>query len=134
MRQRVSIIIISNKKLLLVKGSTGFYNQFYFTPGGKIENGETQQQAIIRELNEELSIIPIKVKPYLTYTSSIPNTQENQQVNCYILEKYEGVIKINSEISELFWYDKNNFKDNSPAIANSIYSQLIPKLIKDNLL
>jgi len=134
MRQRVSIIIISDKKLLLVKGPNGFYKQFFFTPGGKIENGETPQKAVIRELNEELSIVPIKTKPYLTYISPIPNTQENQQVRCFILEKFKGIIKTNNEIDEIFWYSKNNFINNSPSIADSIYTQLIPKLIEDGLL
>ena len=44
---RVVGIIIKDKKLLFAR-ATG--EDFFFGPGGKIEDGETPEQAMIREL------------------------------------------------------------------------------------
>ncbi|SRR3989344_3603762 len=134
MRQRVSVIIIKDKKLLLVKGKEGFYSNFYFTPGGKTEEGETDLNAITRECNEELGIVPISAKPYLAYDSLIQGTEEKQHVSCYIVDSFQNEITVNNEVTEVFWYGQEDYEIKSPKIADSIYNNLIPALIKDNLI
>ena len=57
-RTRVSAIIIRDKKVLLLRGKSGYYKDFYFTPGGGIEADESDMDALVRELGEELQIVP----------------------------------------------------------------------------
>lgn len=56
MKVTSAVIIKDNKILITQKGNTGrFANKWEF-PGGKIDEGETPEECIIRELLEELNI------------------------------------------------------------------------------
>ena len=46
-------IIIKNRKLLIEKSEN---KEFFIAPGGSIEEGETPEQALVRELWEEFEI------------------------------------------------------------------------------
>ena len=63
MNPRVRAIIISQNKIILVKRIKP--NEVYWVfPGGGIEEGETKEQALIREIKEELGL-DIKVRDLL---------------------------------------------------------------------
>ena len=49
-------VIIDNNKILLAKRLTGYLNDLWEFPGGKIEANETPHAAAIREIDEELGI------------------------------------------------------------------------------
>ena len=49
-----AIIIKDNKIFICQRGPGRSLAGYYEFPGGKIENGETHQQALIREIKEEL--------------------------------------------------------------------------------
>ncbi len=57
---RVCAVIISNNKILAMHDERSPY---YYLPGGRVQMGETAEQAIIREVEEELNIIPDIVRP-----------------------------------------------------------------------
>lgn len=58
-------IIINNKKILLTQRGYGEYKDKREFPGGKIEENETKEETIIREIKEELDAT-IKVEKFLT--------------------------------------------------------------------
>jgi 8-oxo-dGTP pyrophosphatase MutT (NUDIX family) len=52
---RAQCLVIKDKKILLVKHKQGV-DEWYCSPGGGIEKGETPEQAAIRELREECNV------------------------------------------------------------------------------
>lgn len=58
-------IIINNNKILLTQRGYGEYKDKREFPGGKIEENETKEETIIREIKEELDAT-IKVEKFLT--------------------------------------------------------------------
>ena len=61
-------IIITNNKLLVMfrrkRKENGEIREYYVTPGGGVENNETLEETVIRELKEEFSV-DIKILGYL---------------------------------------------------------------------
>ncbi|MBL6735375.1 MAG: (deoxy)nucleoside triphosphate pyrophosphohydrolase [Shewanellaceae bacterium] len=72
----VAAIIQHDDKILCVqRGSSKFdyiHHKFEF-PGGKVESGETGEQAIIRELQEELRLDISKVDYFITVDHTYPD-------------------------------------------------------------
>lgn len=132
-RTRVSAVIIRDKKILLVRGNSGFYKDFYFTPGGKIEEGETDEMALSRELYEELSLGYLNKNFLFEYEA--PNWDKGiQKVRCYLVEIEIDNIKLSSEIGEMMWYSRRDFEENVIPISPSMAEFLMPKLIEGGYL
>jgi len=55
-RQAVSALIINQENELLLVNLVSFAEKYYALPGGGIESQESTQEAIYRELNEELGL------------------------------------------------------------------------------
>lgn len=83
----------------------------YYLPGGKRELNETDEQTLIRECKEELTIDIKKetIKYYGTFTAQAHGKAEGITVKmtCYTAE-FIGEIKPSSEIQEIRWL---NYKD-----------------------
>jgi 8-oxo-dGTP diphosphatase len=85
---------------------------FYF-PGGKRESGESDAEALIREIREELSV-ELR-EDSLTYIGTFEAQADGQEsgiivrMTCYS-GNYIGTLKPASEIEELSWltYDDKN--------------------------
>lgn len=60
----VAAIIIHENKIFATQRGYGEFKDGWEFPGGKIEPGETSQEALVREIKEELDI-EIKVKDFL---------------------------------------------------------------------
>ena len=52
----VAAIIHKDGKILATQRGYGEYKGWWEFPGGKMEPGETEEQAIVREISEELNV------------------------------------------------------------------------------
>jgi 8-oxo-dGTP diphosphatase len=105
---KIALILLENGKILSTK-SIG--KNKYYIPGGKREKNETDQQTLIREIKEELSVIVLHetIEYVGTFTAQSDGETEgiNVKMTCY-KAGYSGVLKKNSEIEEIRWLCYND--------------------------
>jgi 8-oxo-dGTP pyrophosphatase MutT (NUDIX family) len=122
---------IENGKQLVVRtrGKDKFYN-----PGGKREPGETDVQALVRELKEELNIniIPKSAKIFNTYMAQADGKPAGVMVKitAYTAD-YTGTPTPSGEIEEIAWIDSSDARRLSAIHTEKILPDLLKKgLIK----
>lgn len=74
-------------------------------PGGKIEPGETREEALVREIEEELTA-KIAVKDYITTVNHQYNTFK-LTMHAYLTEVLDGELILN-EHTDSVWLDKED--------------------------
>ena len=78
----VAAIIIKNGKIFACQRGYGEWKDWWEFPGGKIESGETPEDALMREIREELSI-EISIDRHLTTVDyDYPNF--HLTMHCYL--------------------------------------------------
>lgn len=92
MQVRVTGILIESEKVLLVKQKVA--NRDWSLPGGRVENGETLEEAMIREMKEETGL-DVKVKNLL-YVCDKPDALPSLLHITFLLERIEGEITLPS--------------------------------------
>lgn len=121
MRHTIRGLLIKNKKVLLV---TGHGADFYWTPGGGVEQGETVLETLHREIKEELGVTVISSKPYCQYE------YQDQKVENFLIE-IEGDISVGEEITGYHWYDS---QDLTITPSSGFTDALLPRLLTDQLI
>jgi len=98
----VSFILLKDKQVLLEKRAIDKATDpgLITIPGGHIEQGETQLQTLIRELDEELTIAPIQ---YHYVCSLYHPTRELQLIHYYVISKWQGELTA-LEAETVQWY------------------------------
>lgn len=101
----VVAIIIKDKKIFATQRGYGEFKDGWEFPGGKVEKGETPENAIVREIKEELDT-EIKVKEYFdTVEYDYPNF--HLSMKCYICSVLSGKLEL-LEHEAAKWLDKDS--------------------------
>ncbi len=124
-------IIIKDGALLVLrsKGKDTFY-----APGGKLDSGETPEQALCRELQEEVSIA---VKEYaLTLFGRFEASAHDKDgitlvMDVFFVNDYSGEVVASNEIEECQWVDSSNVDD--IAISTIFRNEVFPSLVEQGL-
>lgn len=97
-RRRVSAVIWKDNKVLLLRRVRPGHDYFVF-PGGGVEEGETLEEALKREVKEELTLDVVRFRSLFTadrirmplYSTS--HTGEQREFY-FLIEEYEGIPEI----------------------------------------
>lgn len=88
----VAAVIIQDNKIFATQRGYGDFKDGWEFPGGKIEDGETPEAALIREIREELAT-DISVDKYLcTVDHDYPKF--HLTMHCYICSVVDGTLTL----------------------------------------
>ena len=100
LRQRATVVVIRDDKVLLVRHREGSGPSDFSMPGGGIEPGESPIGAAARELREETGLEARQIEYLFTWDSSI------FRHHAFRVEA-DGEVEIGlDEISEYLWWDQ----------------------------
>jgi 8-oxo-dGTP diphosphatase len=125
-------VIISDKKLVVTR-SHG--KDFFMAPGGKLETNETPEQALVRELHEELGINTVKTNFELLGTYyAMAGGQNDKQLEMYVyyVHSWSGNISAQAEIAEIRWVDSVSVKNIE--LTTIFRDDVLPLLYSNNLI
>jgi 8-oxo-dGTP diphosphatase len=101
---KLAFIYISNKKILMTLSKS---KDTYYIPGGKRDPGESDFEALIREVKEELTVdlIPGTISHYGTFTAQANGKPAGVMVRmtCYTSD-FDGTLEPSSEIEKMDYY------------------------------
>ena len=117
-----AVIVKENKVLCCKRGPGRDLEGYYEFPGGKIEINETKEEALIREIKEELNI-DISIDSYIT-------TIEHDYSSFHLIMYVYRCIIINGDISlnehtDSIWCNVNELKNINFASADLEVSNYI---------
>lgn len=106
-RDRISGIVIKDKKLLMLTHESGPHD-FLWTPGGGVEKGETDIECLRRELKEELDVKLVSQKFLIEILAKSPMFGNASRNKVYLV-KVKGKIKIEKGLKAV-WCDLEDYK------------------------
>lgn len=123
-------IILKDKKILLARSKA---KDLFIAPGGKLEQGETPERALARELFEELQIIVKEedLEMFGTYYAQAAGSEDKKlQMDVFIVKSWAGEIVPSAEVEEICWSDSKT----SVKTGSIFEHDVIPELKKRNLI
>jgi 8-oxo-dGTP pyrophosphatase MutT (NUDIX family) len=98
---KLAWLYIKDGKLLTARSIN---KKLFYIPGGKREQGESDEQALIREVKEEISvdIIPNSIKYAGTFSAQADEKPDDVMVKltCYFAD-FKGQLRPDAEIEEI---------------------------------
>lgn len=101
----VAAVIKKDNQIFCTQRGYGDFKGYWEFPGGKIEDGETPQEALIREIKEELDVDISVGKMIKTIEYDYP--EFHLSMDCFWCELVSGEIEL-KEHEDAKWLDKSN--------------------------
>ena len=108
MRALSAGILLCDKKILLGKRRTDlkFYPNVWDIIGGHMEDNETPEQTLLRELREELGVTPTHSIPIGVFHFSDTSASEDYEYHIYLVTEWRGTPRniADDQHSEVSWF------------------------------
>ena len=107
----VAGLIFQNNKLLICQRPKFKDHPLKWEfPGGKIKKNETSEDALIREINEELSINIFNYNELISYNFNYSNLGKTVFINFYLIKNFTGKI-LNNFHNQLKWIEIKDIRE-----------------------
>ena len=107
----VAGLILQNNKLLICQRPNFKDHPLKWEfPGGKIKNDETNEEALIREINEELSIDIINYEDLISYNFNYEDLNKTVFINFYLINTFSGKV-LNNFHKQLKWIEIKDIRE-----------------------
>ena len=107
----VAGLILQNNKLLICQRPNFKDHPLKWEfPGGKIKNDETNEEALIREINEELSINIINYEELFSYNFNYKDLNKKVFIYFYLVNNFSGKV-LNNFHKELKWIEIKDIRE-----------------------
>ena len=107
----VAGLILQNNKLLICQRPNFKDHPLKWEfPGGKIKNDETNEEALIREINEELSINIINCEKLIDYNFYYKDLNKRVFIYFYLVNNFSGQV-LNNFHKELKWIEIKDIRE-----------------------
>lgn len=104
----VAAVIKKDDKIFITRRGYGEFMNMWEFPGGKIEKGETKEEALHREIKEELELEIDNLK-FLT-TVDYDYSNFHLTMHCYVCEISGGSLKLNAH-NDVKWVHIDELKE-----------------------
>ncbi|AEJ61675.1 NUDIX hydrolase [Spirochaeta thermophila DSM 6578] len=102
------VLLRGGKVLLALRREGGSVGGLWEFPGGKVRRGEAPEEALVRELREELGL-EVEVRECI-YTGSFRNGQVRYTLLGFLVET-EGEPRLNEMHADLRWWDVGSVRE-----------------------
>jgi len=128
--RKSSLLIIKNKKVLFTKE---FGKERYFTPGGKIEDGEAEEDALVREVKEELGVNLDKDSlKFVAEFEDMATLEKDTVLNLrFFTGNTEEGMRPSTDTEELKWFGRN---DDWSKLGDIDKNKVMPWLVEKGLI
>ena len=107
----VAGLIFQNNKLLICQRPKFKDHPLKWEfPGGKIKKNETSEDALIREINEELSINIFNYNELISYSFNYSDLGKAVFINFYLIKNFTGKI-LNNFHNQLKWIEIKEIRE-----------------------
>ncbi len=132
MKHKTCAVILKDKKFLVVRNEG---RKIWTSPGGHVEEDETAEQCMMRELSEELGFLPERMEPYGELEVPSPIEPDVVMRLTFFLIKTDSDKEfqiIDPEIEELMWVD-SKYDGSKGKLIPDLSGWLMDKLVRDDL-
>jgi 8-oxo-dGTP diphosphatase len=125
--------IIIRDRRLLVERSKG--KEFYISPGGSIEEGETEKGALVRELMEEFQLVvdEADLEPFDNFSAEAVNHPgRTVHMAVFLVKAWQGEPTADNEVEEIAWI--NSSIPEGMKVGSIFEHDVIPRLKQEGLI
>jgi len=104
---RTLVLLLKDDQILLARKKRGFGEGYWNGYGGKLESGETIEQAMVRECQEESGVTPLQFEKVAIHDFRFPGGELDMQGHVYVCREWEGT-PVETEEMAPQWFALND--------------------------
>ena len=130
-KKRIAGMVVEDGKLLMLRGKN---HPELWTPGGKVDEGESDEECLKRELMEEMGVELVEANFFREYSSpSFYNPTKFTTLQRVYITKIKGELVPAMEIKDHIWLTKDDFYNGKYPMIDITKDKILPDLIKEGI-